>query len=179
MHPILLQQIKNHDKKAFEILYDQHANHALRVATVVTGSHVAAKEAVCETFVQVYDAIKAYKPDVAFEHWLYRILIQACKQVSKKESKVAYMRDYIEPNLLHEEHEEHEPLYHGILSLDCKYKIPMVLKYLKRFNDSEIAMILEMDRNTIKSRLDKGKQQLMKTMKISEDRRCTNGTGKL
>ena len=37
MDDILLQRIRNQDKTAFEVLYNQYANYALRVATAVTG----------------------------------------------------------------------------------------------------------------------------------------------
>lgn len=184
MDQILLQRIKNHDKRAFEVLYDQYANYALRVATAVTGSSAAASDAVQETFIRIYFNIDKYKADQPFEPWLYRILINECNRILKKKSKVTYISDYIETDIdISKEDEynfqEYEELYKAVESLDSKIRIPIVLKYLKGFKEAEIAEIMDININTLKSRLLKGRQKLKKIMMGNEGRRRKNGTGQL
>lgn len=182
MDDILLQRIRNHDKKAFEVLYDQYANYATRVAIAVTGNSAAASDAVQETFIRVYYNIDKFKADKSFEPWLYKILINECYRILKKSSKVKYISDYIETGIdISKEDdynfEEYEELYSAIEALDSKIRIPIVLKYLKGFKESEIAEILDINVNTLKSRLLKGRQKLKKAMAGYEGRRNKNGTG--
>lgn len=47
-------------------------------------------------------------------------------------------------------------------------RIPIVLKYLKGFSEEEIAQILDININTVKSRLFKGRQKLRKYLEILE-----------
>ena len=176
MDDILLQRIRNQDKTAFEILYNQYANYAMRVATAVTGSSAIAADAVQETFIRIYYHIDKYKSDQPFEPWLYRILINECNRILKNGSKVSYISDYIETVSKEDSYhfEEYEELYHAIETLDSKLKIPIVLMYLKGFKESEIAQILNININTLKSRLYKGRQKLKRLMVNSEDRRRSN-----
>ena len=55
---------------------------------------------------------------------------------------------------------EYQFLYEAIGNLKDIYRIPIILKYLKGFKEAEIAEILEINQNTIKSRLLKGRQYL-------------------
>jgi RNA polymerase sigma factor (sigma-70 family) len=184
MDDILLQRVRNKDKKAFEVLYDQYANYAMRVATAVTKSSALASDAVQETFIRVYYNIDKFKPGHPFEPWLYRILINECNRILKKGSKVTYISDYIENGIdISQEDayhfEEYEELYRAVENLDSKIRIPIVLKYLKGFKESEIAEIMDININTIKSRLLKGRRKLKKAMAEYEERRKTHGTGQL
>ena len=181
MDDILLQRIRNKDKKAFEVLYDQYADYAMRVATAVTRNSASASDAVQETFIRVYYNIDKFKSGHPFEPWLYKILINECNRILKKGSKVSYISDYIENGLdisREDDHrfEEYEELYRAIGNLDSKFRVPIILKYLKGFKESEIAEIMDSNINTIKSRLLKGRQKLKKAMAGYEERRRTHGT---
>jgi RNA polymerase sigma-70 factor (ECF subfamily) len=50
-----------------------------------------------------------------------------------------------------------------------------VLKYLQGFTTEEIADILDLNVNTVKSRLFKARNQLMKWMEMEGERGATNG----
>jgi RNA polymerase sigma-70 factor (ECF subfamily) len=74
--------------------------------------------------------------------------------------------DYDE-NFSHEDRrsfEEYEELYKAVDSLTDKLRIPVILKYLKGFKEAEIAEILDLNVNTVKSRLYKGRQKLKKAL---------------
>jgi len=181
MDDILLQRVKAKDKEAFRVLYDQYANYAMRVAIAVTKSSALASDAVQETFIRVYYNIDKFKSGHPFEPWLYRILINECNRLLKKGSKVSYISDYIENGLdvsQEDKHnfEEYEELYRAIKDLDSKFRIPIVLKYLKGFKEAEIAEIMDININTIKSRLFKGRQKLKKVLTAQKEGRSTNDT---
>lgn len=169
MDDILLQRVRYKDKEAFEVLYNQYANYAMRVATAVTKSSALASDAVQETFIRVYYNIDKFKPGRPFEPWLYRILINECNRILKKAINVSYINDHIENGLdvsWEDEHhfEEYEELYRAIEDLDIKFRIPIILKYLKGFKEYEVAEIMDININTVKSRLFKGRQKLKKAL---------------
>lgn len=175
MDDILLQRVRNKDKEAFEVLYNRYANYAMRVAVAVTKSSTLASDVVQETFIRVYYNIDRFKYGHSFEPWLYRILINECKRILKKGTKITYISDYIEtgsdiPQVDEHHFEEYEVLYRAIEDLDTKFRVPIILKYLKGFKESEIAEIMELNINTVKSRLFKGRQKLKKVLTHREEK---------
>ena len=169
MNDILLQRIKNKDKKAFEELYNRYAAYATRVALAITRRSDLAGDAVQETFIRVYFNIDKFQIGRPFEPWLYRILVNECNRILKQGKKVTYIGDYMDydENFSHEDRrsfEEYEELYKAVDSLTDKLRIPVILKYLKGFKEAEIAEILDLNVNTVKSRLYKGRQKLKKAL---------------
>lgn len=169
----LLQSIKNGNDEAFEELYNKYAGYALRVAMAVTGNKASAADAVQETFIRVYKNINNYDISKPFEPWFYKILVNECNRILGKSSNIVLIDDFVEKNLqgsIEDDYrfQEYESLYAAIENLDENNKVPIVLKYLKGFKESEIAEILGINVNTIKSRLLKGKQKLRKLIEKLE-----------
>jgi RNA polymerase sigma factor (sigma-70 family) len=161
----LLQKIRQGDNEAFAELYNKYADYALRVAMAVTRNKASATDAVQEAFIRVYRNMHTFNLDKAFEPWFYRILINECNRLLGKNSNVVLIDDFIENNIessSEDEYnfEEYESLYKAIESLKDNNRIPIILKYLRGFKESEIAEILGVNINTIKSRLFKGRQKL-------------------
>ena len=84
-------------------------------------------------------------------------------------SKLNYLNDNFEKE--HEviaadeyKYEKYEELYKAIDCLEDAQRIPIILKYLSGFKEKEIASILGLNVNTVKSRLFKGKQKLKEMM---------------
>lgn len=169
----LLKNIREGDQEAFAELYNKYAEYALRVAMAVTKNKMSAADAVQESFIRVYKNIHSFDIDKPFEPWFYRILINECNRIMGKNSDLILVDDFIENNLqeaVKDDHkfEEYESLYKAIESLEDNNKIPIVLKYLKGFQENEIAEILGINVNTIKSRLFKGRQKLKRVIEMLE-----------
>lgn len=161
----LLKKVKEGDKYAFADLYNEYAEYALRVAMAVTRNKVSAADAVQEAFIKVYRNIYSFDLDKSFDPWFYRILINECNRVLGKTPKEMITGNYIEEDInisIKDEYkfEEYENLYRAIQNLEYINRAPIILKYLKGFKESEIADILEINVNTVKSRLFKGRQKL-------------------
>ncbi|MBM7872118.1 RNA polymerase sigma-70 factor (ECF subfamily) [Clostridium pascui] len=161
----LLQKIREGDKEAFQQLYNKYAEYSLRTASAITRNKMNAADAVQETFIRIYKNVGSFDFDKPFEPWLYRILVNECNRILSKNSNTILVDDFIQNNLQgviedQRKFEEYESLYKAIESLDDNNKIPIILKYLKGFKENEIAEILGINVNTIKSRLFKGRQRL-------------------
>lgn len=165
--------IKKGDREAFASLYNEYAGYALRTAIAITKDSMSAGDAVQETFIRVFNNIEGFDISKPFEPWFYKILINECNRLLKRNVNTVLIDDFTQNNLessVRDEHrfEEYEVLYKAIEELGEENRIPIILKYLKGFKEGEIAQILELNINTVKSRLFKGRQKLKSFIEIFE-----------
>ena len=157
------QQIKSGDPFAFRQFYEAYANGAIRTASAITRNRELAKDAVQETFIRVFRQIGSYNPALPFDPWFYRILTNECLRLMDKEAllvKVEPSDLEDNPTLAAESFDQLSNLYDVIQSLDDHHRIPLISKYVKGFSEKEIAGILNVNQNTLKSRLFKARKQL-------------------
>ena len=159
----LIRNIQAGDKDSFREFYEAYADYAIRTASAITRNREMAKDAVQETFIRVYRQISSYNPELPFEPWFYRILTNECLRFLKKESPLSkFELPDLEndPSLAEESFDHLSDLYDTIQSLDDIHRIPIILKYVRGFTEKEIADILGLNHNTVKSRLFKGRKRL-------------------
>lgn len=158
-----VQQVLQGDRGAFRMLYDEYFDYAMRTAIVVTKHKERAKDAVQETFLRVYRNIWQYDKRKPFRPWFYTILLRECYRVMERENKVIPFGEQLdripaEPSLS----ESSIDVYEALQTLDDLYRIPVILKYLHDYSEKEIAQMLDVNVNTLKSRLLKGREKLKK-----------------
>ena len=168
------------DHGAFARLYEEYADYALRCAAAITQNQALAAEAVQEAFIRVYRHFSSYDQDRPFKPWLYRILVNECHRSLKANSKTisidAYREEGVHPSADdHYSFQEYEQLYASIQRLSDIYRLPIILKYLNDFSEKEIAEILSLNVNTVKSRLLKGRKKLRCLLQPMEERRIKDG----
>jgi RNA polymerase sigma factor (sigma-70 family) len=158
----MIRNILDGDKESFRIFYEAYADYAIRTASAITRNREMAKDAVQETFIRVYRQIDSYNPELPFDPWFYRILTNECLRFLKKESSLSKFELDLEnePSLAEESFDHLSDLYDTIQSLDDTHRIPIILKYVLGFTEKEIAGILGLNQNTVKSRLFKGRKRL-------------------
>lgn len=151
-------------KEGFEQLYKHFAPKAIRSATMMIGNKHLAADAVQETFLRIYSNLDKFDSSKPFEPWMYRILINECKRLCSKNKKIVYIEEYFENMIVEEDKNsqnlEFEDLFKILESLDEKIRTPIILKYLNDMKIDDIAKILELNVNTIKSRLHFGRNKL-------------------
>lgn len=158
-----VQQIRSGDQLAFRQFYEAYANGAIRTASAITRNRELAKDAVQETFIRVFRQIDSYNPTLPFDPWFYRILTNECLRVMNKEKSLVKVEPSNlddNPALAEESFDQLSDLYDIIQSLDDLHRIPLILKYIKGFSEKEIADILHLNQNTLKSRLFKARKHL-------------------
>ncbi|MFJ5771202.1 RNA polymerase sigma factor [Psychrobacillus sp. NPDC093180] len=171
MHEDILKEIKKGNRDAFRHLYDEYAGYAIRTAKAITRNDELAKDAVQEAFIRVYRNISSYDSTLSFGAWFYRILVNECNRLLSKEKKtVAIDTSLMEGNPQLTEHSEEgvSDLYGIIQHLADLYRIPLLLKYIKGFSEKEIADILNLNHNTVKSRLFNGRNLLREQLSLME-----------
>ncbi|TQS70539.1 RNA polymerase sigma factor [Ornithinibacillus gellani] len=165
----LIKKVKKGNQRAFRKLYELHAGYALRTAYGMTKNHEAASDIVQETFLKVFRFIDQYDPNRSFKAWFYQILINTGRSYLRKQSKEPFAVESEEIiDYLHHQHaeenmlENHEQLEDALDQLSETYRTILLLKYVNECTEKEIAEILELNINTVKSRLYRARNQMKK-----------------
>src|SRR3954454_2985409 len=121
----MIRNILAGDKESFRIFYEAYADYAIRTASAITRNREMAKDAVQETFIRVYRQIGNYNPELPFDPWFYRILMNECLRYLKKESPLSKFEHpdlENDPSLAVESFDHLSDLYDTIQSLDDMHR---------------------------------------------------------
>lgn len=173
----LIQKSKSGDVKSFEILISRYEKLAYNVAYRILGNEEDAKDMTQESLIKVYKYLKNFRMDSSFSTWLYRIVMNTCKdELRKKKLNVIsidkpinttdgsmYMDIKDSSSTPEEELESKETqgeVQKALSKVNEKNRIVVVLRDIKGFTYSEISEILDVPVGTIKSRINRGRQEL-------------------
>lgn len=166
-------RLRQGDSGAFRFLFDAYADKALRFASAYVRNSDHAKDIVQESFIRVYRNIGSFDMGKEFEPWFYRILTNEClrhlgkgKTAEVPLESIENHKDYAVTSEL--DFEEAGTLTGIIGSLEDMYRIPLLLMYLEGFTENEIAKILDLNVNTVKSRLYKTRRWLREALAREE-----------
>lgn len=159
----IVQRCRHGDQMAFEALYQQYAQKALRTAFLMTYCPSLAEDAVQETFVQVWRSIHELRDAHAFRAWFYRILIHRIRRLGKRDGRnpplpleaAAYHRDSrtLEPEEQVERDEGLRRVRAAIALLPEPHRFTLILRYYSELSEAEVANALGIPAGTVKSRL--------------------------
>ena len=160
----IIKKIKSGNQPAFKQLYDSYADYALRTTYAITRNHNHAADIVQETFIKVYRNIDQFDQKRPFKPWFYQILLNESRRYMKRQNKQATAVESEElMDYLHEQNsgqENYDNLDRALDQLSEMHRTVLTLKYMNEFTEREIAQLLELNVNTVKSRLYKGRKQL-------------------
>ncbi len=164
----LIKKIKKGDQRAFKKLYDVYADYSLRTAYGITGNQADAADIVQEVFIKLYRNIHLFDMKRPFKPWFYQLLVNEARRYIGKKAKQAIsveseeLLDYLHTGT--EDEVDFEDLENALDKLEENHRTVLILKYLNDFTEKEIAEILELNLNTVKSRLYKARRKLKTLM---------------
>lgn len=170
---ILVEQLKEGSKEAFDELYEKYKNLAFRTAYLITGSLADSEDIVQDTFVKVWMHSKELHNNAGFKAWLMQILVRTAYRAAKKkkrefpdEETVSRMEDRTEPSSLDKvlQLEEAEKLQASVKALPVRLKTVVILFYYDQFSVKEIAGMLGIMEGTVKSRLHTARKSMKKAL---------------
>src|SRR3954454_1834419 len=74
----LVEQVRRGNDDAFEVIYDRHHRGILAFCTHMLGSADEAEDALQQTFISAYDAMRGDDRDLKLKSWLYAIARNRC-----------------------------------------------------------------------------------------------------
>ena len=154
----LVKKAKNGDAKAFVKLCEGYQVVLYNAAYKLLQNNEDVADCLQETEIRAWKQIVKLKDPSAFNTWIFRIMINVAKTILKK--RVDMMAFEENDWSVEEKAYEGSTLEEGLNRLPEKYKIPIILHYYAGFNIKEIAEQLNVPKNTIKTRLSRGRQKL-------------------
>lgn len=165
----LVKKAKNGDKKAFEqlILYYQEDLYKIAKAHLFIEDDI--NDAIQETIILAYEYIGNLTNISKFKSWLIRILINECNAIyrkKKQENSVSYDSLEIEKYIKQDyEMKNNLEFYSLISNLDTEEKSILILYYVEGYKPKEISKILDINNNTVRSKILRAKNKIKNDLK--------------
>lgn len=133
------------------------------MAWTYLGNDEDAADAIRKLFWCVTKRIETLKKDAYFKTWMIRILINQCKDILKHRSRIQSKAEMQESAFEDSGYIDCE--WKEVLScLDEKYRIILLLYYTREMDTREIAELLDISRNTVITRLARGRKLLKREL---------------
>lgn len=157
----LVHKAKQHDKEALSQLMRLHTTAMYKVAKAILKNDDDAADAIQETALTCWEKINTLKKDKYFKTWMTRILINHCNTIYQQRTRMLSCESVPETGQTPSEYEAIE-WQEFLQCLDEKYRIVTILYYVEGFKIREIAEILQLNENTVSTRLVAAREKMEK-----------------
>lgn len=163
----LLDRFQRGTQAAYEVLMRRHEDRIFGLALRMTGDRSDALEATQDTFISAFRQAASFRGDSSFGTWLYRIGINACRDLMRKRQRlpepVADPSDRTETASTGRVEDlvvDRVDLARALAELSEEYRQAVVLHDLGGVPYEEIAAVAGVPIGTIKSRISRGRRRL-------------------
>lgn len=177
----LVDGLKRKEETALVELMNLYGDYLMRMAILLLKDHQAAEEAVQDTFLIAFEKVSQLEKEAVLKSWLTTITMNRCRQQMRTWSwknvftNIDVMERFNEndtsasPETDLLEVEWNQYITTAIQQLDYKYREVIILFYFNELKIVEIAVMINGNENTVKSRLRRGKQQLKRILGEKEE----------
>jgi len=158
------------DETAFAELMDRYQNKVYTLAVHLLADREEGRDVAQEVFIRVYHALPRFRKDADFLRWLYTITANIARdrwrRRKREKGTIRVSLDEINAELADHRFSP-EPLLvkkdvrlmveKAIASLPWDYRIPIVLRHSHELSYEEIAEIMKIPLNTVKTRIRRGR----------------------
>lgn len=158
----LVKKAMNGNKDAFSEIIDALKMDLYKIAKVRLKNEDDVLDAIQETIVSSYKSIKNLNNPDNFKKWIIKILINKCNNIYlQKNNKLIYFEDISEVSTVCEDESLKSIEVEDVLKdLTNEERIIITLYYLEDYKSKEIAWILDMNENTVKTKISRAKIKL-------------------
>ena len=176
------------DVEAFRLLVQEHSGLVYRVALRILGVEDA-QDASQEVWIRVWRNIDNFRGDSAFSTWLYRITVNTCLSVRRKEVRRGEMEDSGEempflseprggdadPEAAALGAEQREEIQAALGHVRAEHRAALVLRHMEGLSYTEIASVLEVPDGTAKGWVSRGRAAIL--IALAEENHGHRGAG--
>lgn len=143
----------------FVPLAERYMDTIFRVAYGYLRCRADADDVTQDVLIQLYKTDTVFESDEHIKRWLIRVTVNKCKNIFRSpwyrmEDIAAY------ENSLPFEAPEHRELFDAVMALDRRYRIPVLLYYFEGYSQKEIAQLLAIPEETVRTRLFRARGKL-------------------
>lgn len=155
----LIKRAVSGDTDAFLELMEQNSLAMYKVARGILNNDEDAADAIQDTILACFEKIHTLKKPEYFKTWMIRILINECNQILRHYRNLNVQEQM--PDIPNQDMSMAEFEFKEMLSLvDEKYRIILILYYVEGFKIADIAKLLDLNENTVKTRLTRARVQI-------------------
>jgi RNA polymerase sigma-70 factor (ECF subfamily) len=169
----LMRQVQGGDRQAFSGIVERHKDAMVNYLCRLTGCRARAEDMAQETFLRLYLYRERYQEQGKLGALLYRIATNLAHSEGRRQKRQQVLRgilgrgsgesgDTPESDLLR--HEAHVQLQQAITQVKLRFRVPLVLHEIEGLSYSEVAEVLSVRENTVKSRISRGRRMLRESL---------------
>jgi len=172
----LIRSAQDGDRSAFKVLYEKYQQPVFNTAYRLLGDRMRAEDVTQEVFVSIYQKLGSFNFDSAFKTWCYRITVNACYDIMRKqERRSKYNKGLMEPESYESDLESQKRMQprdilnrkelstlidQKLFSMHEDLQTAFVLREFEQLSYAHIAEIMECSEGTVASRLARARSQL-------------------
>ncbi len=178
----LIRSAQEGNALAFEQLIAEHQKRIFSIAYRIAGNTEDASDMAQEVLIKIFRNLKNFRGDSKFSTWLYRVATTTCLDEQKKQRRhTAFSLDEtidtedgniatdpVDTGPTPEESLErkmmHQAIHQAIGKLKKEHQKVILLREVQGLSYEEIATILHCSEGTVKSRINRAREQLKKIL---------------
>lgn len=177
----LVRRCQQGDLRAFADLVEQYQDRLFDLAWTILQEREAAKDAVQETFLTVFQKIEGFRGEAALETWLVAITVNQCRsRLRRQKARRLLSLEGLSPRLFRagkqgadpvaivDQQMQRQALWQLVNRLDDRLRLPILLHYRYGLSGDEIASVLSVTKSTVYERLSQGRQRLRQMQQMAE-----------
>jgi RNA polymerase sigma-70 factor (ECF subfamily) len=177
---LILEFQQNNTVKAYEILVQRYKNPLINYIYRFLGDYEACADIVQETMIKVYRNKDSYKSIAKFSTWIYTIAgnLARTEYQRRKRRNIFSINSYgdddetfdipdesARPDVITDSGIKDEIIQKALLKVSDSYREMVILRDIQELSYEEIAEVTGIAVGTVKSRINRGKNQLQKMLK--------------
>ncbi|WP_066632651.1 RNA polymerase sigma factor [Desulfolucanica intricata] len=164
-------KFKSRDKKTLVLLFQLYNKQVYSYALYITNDCALAEDVTQEVFIKVYNKIEHLSDASKVEAWLYRVTTNVSYDLLKQRNKLipiekeinVYKDEYSDKSIYAKEIQM--DIEKSLLALPPEFQEVFYLKYIKELTTKQISHMLEIPEGTVKSRLRRARNLVIKKLK--------------
>ena len=172
----LVQLCLENESRAWEEILRRYKKRVFNISYQFVGRMDEAEDLTQDIFFKVFHSLEKFNQEANFQYWIIRVSKNFCidyyrKKRKERESMVDNMDQVINvlktvstPQLVLEEKEKQQAIRESIGNLPSILRSCIVLRNLYGYSYQDIARILNIPEGTVKSRINRGRQELSRRL---------------
>ncbi|MBI3652144.1 MAG: sigma-70 family RNA polymerase sigma factor [Acidobacteria bacterium] len=171
----MIERARAGEAAAFEQIMNCYQRKVVALAYRMLGNREDARDAAQETFLKAFRYLKSYDAEQDFAGWLYKITINACRDIVRKRGATERFtsfeaaqeagsfaalasRDDVESAAINAEHRA--LIDEALQTLSGKERAALVLRDLEGHSTAEVARLLGSSQTTVRSQISTARAKL-------------------
>ena len=147
----LARQARMGSRAAFDVLFQRHKPFVYNVCYRILGSADDAVDMTQAAFIQAYRELRKFKGDSAFRSWLYRIAVNLCISLVRREQRRRRLAEAMPDQ--HRDENTDPYVREAVLKLPPHLRTVLALFYFQGLSCEEAAEVLGCSEGAVRTRL--------------------------